>query len=60
MKRRIDIIRTALEGLHAVASTAKRAQQPERHGRFAGAGTWRRNDETGRAGNHEPLPLNRR
>ena len=50
MKRRIDIIRTALEGLHAVASTAKRAQQPERHGRFAGAGTWRRNDETWRTG----------
>ena len=65
---RIDIIRTALEGLNRMASTAKRAQQPERDGRFPCAGTWCRNDETRRTDslprsvrrNHEPLPRNRR
>ena len=42
---RIDIVRTAFERLHVVAATAKRAQQPERHGGLAGAGTRRGDDE---------------
>ena len=44
---RIDIIGTAFERLHD-GPTAKRAQQPERHGGFAGTRTRRSDDEAGR------------
>ena len=58
MEGRIDIVGTAFEGLHSEASAAKRAQQPERHGRFPGAGTGRGDDEAWGTGWIGSWPIN--